>query len=244
MFQLTNIKNAFCSLNIRTVNLSLNLFLNELTLIAEHRNMSDYENKSTRYLIKALRGTIPKLGINKSKLKEIKKDFYNLRHEFSKEEADKYRKMFYDIKNYRYLSELEIEKIRKNVNGLEKSLNLKKPRDDIDSVYYEDLDEDEDLDKYADDDKYKKIGSVRRLFKGFDSDYYEPVVIDRGFDERDHYYIKYRSNGDKHENLSPEQYLNMIRPYLRDLINEHKPIEELNNNNNNNNNNNDTDCGE
>ena len=36
----------------------------------------------------------------------------------------------------------------------------------------------------------------------------------------------------------------MIRPYLRDLINEHKPIEELNNNNNNNNNNNDTDCGE
>ena len=28
----------------------------------------------------------------------------------------------------------------------------------------------------------------------------------------------------------------MIRPYLRDLINEHKPIAELNNNNNNNNN--------
>ena len=27
----------------------------------------------------------------------------------------------------------------------------------------------------------------------------------------------------------------MIRPYLRDLINEHKPIVEFNNNNNNNN---------
>ena len=41
----------------------------------------------------------------------------------------------------------------------------------------------------------------------------------------------------------------MIRPYLRDLINKHKPIGELNdndddNNNNNNNNNNDTDHGE
>ena len=34
----------------------------------------------------------------------------------------------------------------------------------------------------------------------------------------------------------------MIRPYLRDLINKHKPIEELNNNNNNNNN--DIDRGE
>ena len=49
---------------------------------------------------------------------------------------------------------LEIEEIRKNFNELEKSLNLKKPRDDIDSVYYEDLDEDENLDEYADDDKY------------------------------------------------------------------------------------------
>ena len=29
----------------------------------------------------------------------------------------------------------------------------------------------------------------------------------------------------------------MIRPYLRDLINEHRPIMELNNNNNDNNNN-------
>ena len=180
------------------VNLSLNLLLNELKLIAEHRNISDYENKSTKDLIKALRGPKPKLGIIKNKLKEIKKDFYNLRHEFSIEEADNYRKFFYDIKNYRYLSELEIEEIRKNFNELEKSLNLKKPRDDIDSVFYEDLYEDGDLDQYADGDKYKKIGSVGRLFKVFDSDYYEPIVIDRGFDERDNNYIKYRNNGDKH----------------------------------------------
>ena len=80
---------------------------------------------------------------------------------------------FYDIKNYRYLSELEIEEIRKNFNELEKSLNLKKPRDDIDSVYYEDLDkdedphEDEDSHEDADDNKYRKIGSVGRSFKEF-----------------------------------------------------------------------------
>ena len=41
------------------------------------------------------------------------------------------------------------------------------------------------------------------------------------------------SKGDRYENLSPEEYLNMIRPYLRDLINEHIPTMELNNNNNN-----------
>ena len=30
------------------------------------------------------------------------------------------------------------------------------------------------------------------------------------------------SKGDKYENLSPEEYLDMIRPCLRDLINNHK----------------------
>ena len=82
----------FCLLYIRMVNLSLNLSLNELKLIPQHRNISDYENKSTKDLIKTLIGPKPKLGINKNKLKEIKKDFYNLRQEISKEEADKYRK--------------------------------------------------------------------------------------------------------------------------------------------------------
>ena len=50
--------------------------------------------------------------------------------------------------------------------------------------------------------------------------------------------MEYQSKGDRYENLSPKEYLNMIRPYLRDLIHEHKPIAELNNNNNNNNNDN------
>ena len=47
------------------VNSSLNLSLNELKLIAEHRNISHYENKSAKDLIKALRGSKPKLGIKK-----------------------------------------------------------------------------------------------------------------------------------------------------------------------------------
>ena len=139
------------------VNQGLNLSLNELRLIAEHRNISDYENKSAKDLIKVLRGSRPRLGTKKNKLKEIKEDFYNLRHKFSKKDADKYRKLFYDIKNYRHLSEIEIEEIRKNVNELEKSLNFKKPRNNINSIHYEDLDKDEDPDdEDADDDKYRK----------------------------------------------------------------------------------------
>ena len=37
------------------INQGLNLSLNELRLIAEHRNISGYENKSAKDLIKALR---------------------------------------------------------------------------------------------------------------------------------------------------------------------------------------------
>ena len=75
--------------------------------------------KDLKDLIKTLRGSRPRLRIKKIKLKEIK-DFHNLRHEFSKKDADKYRKLFYDIKNYMHLSELEIEEIRKKFNKLDK----------------------------------------------------------------------------------------------------------------------------
>ena len=221
-----------------------NLSLNELKLIAQYRNISDYENKSKKDLIKAISKPKLKLGINKKKLEEIRKDFYNLRHKFSKEEVDKYRKVFCDIKNYRYLSESEIEDVRKNFNELERSLIFKKFHGDIDSVDYADLD---NYDDFADDDEYRKIGSIRKLFKEFDRDYYKPIRTDDGFAGRRNNYIEYKSKGDRYENLSPEEYLNMIRPYLRDLINEHISAIKLNNNNSNNNNsnnNNDTDRAE
>ena len=44
---------------------------------------------------------------------------------FSKKEIDKYRKPFYDIKNYRYLSASEIKKARKNLTELKKVCGLK-----------------------------------------------------------------------------------------------------------------------
>ena len=46
----------------------INLSFNELKLIAQYKNISDYENKS-KDLTKALREQKPKLGINKTKLK-------------------------------------------------------------------------------------------------------------------------------------------------------------------------------
>ena len=76
----------------------INLSLDELKLIAQSRNISDYENKSEKDLVKALSKPKPKpkikIRINKKKLEEIKKDFNELKHKFSKKEIDEYRKTF------------------------------------------------------------------------------------------------------------------------------------------------------
>ena len=98
----------------------INLSLDELKLIAQNRNISNYENKSEKDLIKALSEPKPKIRINKNKLKEIRKDFYELRHKFSKKEIDRYRKAFYDIKNYKHLSISEIKDAEKNLTELKK----------------------------------------------------------------------------------------------------------------------------
>ena len=204
----------------------VNLSLDELRLIAQNRNISEYENKSEEDLIKELSQPKPKIRINRKNLEEIRKDFNELRHKFYKKEVNKYRKVFYDIKNYIHLLTSETEGARKKLIELRKSFRFKKFYGDVDSVDYDDLD-DYDDDDFADDDEYRRIGSIRRLFKNY---YYKPIITDDDFSSRKNNYIEYTSRGDRYKNLSPKTYLDMIRSYLRDLIDGHKPRTELNNN--------------
>ena len=52
-----------------------------------------------------------------------------------------------------------------------------------------------------------------------DEDYYKPIIAKSAFDGS---YIQYESKGDKGKNLLIKKYLNIIKPYLIDIINEHK----------------------
>ena len=70
----------------------INLSLNELKLIAKSRNIKDYKDKSENDLIKILSEPKPKI-------REIKKDFRELRYGFSKSKINKFRKSLYNIKN-------------------------------------------------------------------------------------------------------------------------------------------------
>ena len=175
----------------------------------------------------------PEIIVNKKKLKKIRKDFDELRHKFSTKEIDRYRKAFYLAKNKQYLSKWEIKKTNKSFNKPKKSLKFKKSRGNIDSVDHEELDNYDYNYDFADDDEYRKVGRIRTLFKELDRDYYRPIRTDIGFAGRNDNYIEYTNKADRYENLSPKEYLNVIRLYLKDLINDHKPTAELNSNNSN-----------
>ena len=96
----------------------INLSLDKLKLIVKNRNIQGYKNN----LIKILTELKPKINITKKKLKETEKDFSELRHKFIKEEIDKFRKSFYNIKNHKNLYASEIKKAEKNLVELEESL--------------------------------------------------------------------------------------------------------------------------
>ena len=129
----------------------INLSFDELRLIAQIRNIRDYENKSIEDVIKELSETnpeVPKLEtkpkaetpkpkpqtpkteakieiiVNKRKFKKLRKYFDELRHKFSKKEIDRYRKAFYVAKNKKYLSESEIKKTNKNLTKFKKKSKI------------------------------------------------------------------------------------------------------------------------
>ena len=121
----------------------INLLLDELKLVAKNRNIM------ARNLIKIFSEPKPKISISEKYLKEIKKDFRELRHKFSKKEIDKFRKSFYNKKNHKNLYTSEIREAEKNLAELEESLLFKK--------FY----------GYHYNDENKKLNSIRRLFDVF-----------------------------------------------------------------------------
>ena len=79
--------------------------------------------------------------------------------------------------------------------------------------------------KYYDDDiKYKGIGDEKNLFDlSIDEEYYKPIKSNDSFNNN---YIEYKSKGDKDKTLSIKEYLNMMKPFLSDIINDHKTQSE------------------
>ena len=68
--------------------------------------------------------------------------------------------------------------------------------------------------------KYSITYGLDYLFNELDKGgYYEPREVKSAFDGS---YVFYESNGDKDSKLSIDEYFNIIRPYLRDMIDKAK----------------------
>ena len=188
----------------------LNLSLNKLKQISKMRRIKGHNNMSKESLLSVLReleSAKSKKNFDNAKIKKIREDFNKWRYEFSKSKIKKIRKHFYEIENKKNFSKSKIKEIEENLLELVESLSkLKK--------YYD-----------YDDTKYIGIRDVKNLFnQSTDEDYYKTIKTTNGFDNKNSY-IEYESKGDKNKNLSPKKYLDMIRPYLSDIINDQKTHE-------------------
>ena len=130
---------------------------------------------------------------------KIKKDINKLRDRPSKPKIKEIRKDLYRTENKK------IKEIEKILLKLEKSLSKLK-------IYYG-----------YDDIEYKGIRDIKRLFDLSIEDYYEPIKTNNAFNNN---YIEFESKRNKNKSFSIEEYLNMIRPCLIDIINDHKTLGE------------------
>ena len=140
------------------------------------------------------------------KIRDIRGILSRLENVITKNDQKKIKKELYEIENKKNLSDKEKEKIYDRLVELLRTLDKKEK--------YKHHDRD-DLD-------YHGISDIENLFDNIDDDYYKPILVKSCF-KKDYKY--HESRGDKDKKLSVKQYLDMIIPYLSDLINENKAIE-------------------
>ena len=133
---------------------------------------------------------------NKKRIEIAKEKLKELHHNFSKSDLKTIKRHLYNIENKKRLLELEI---------------TNEYFDELDKKFFE---FDEYYNDNDNDDDFIGIENVQDLFK---ISIYKPTIVKSGYNN---YYIEYRSEGDRL--LTTEEYLNLIEPYLRELINDHK----------------------
>ena len=144
------------------------------------------------------------------KIRDIRMILKRFGNVITKNDWKKIEKEFYEIENKKNLSDKGKEKIYDRLVELLRTLDKKEK--------YKHHDRD-DLD-------YHGISDIENLFDNIDDDYYKPILVKSCF-KKDYKY--HESRGDKDKKLSVKQYLDMIIPYLSDLINENKAIENNSN---------------
>ena len=129
---------------------------------------------------------------NKKRIETTREKLKELPHKLPKSDLKTIKRHLYNIENKKELLESEI---------------TKEYFDELDKKFLE-------FDDNDSDDDFIGIENVQDLFK---ISIYKSTIVTSGYNNN---YIEYRSEGDKL--LTIEEYLNLMEPYLRELINDHK----------------------
>ena len=166
------------------------------------------QTKSQRELIKSQRKLKKKQQQQTSfNTRKIRKSLYNTNADKKINNTNDYF-----IENIRDLFNTNVDKKINNTN-VDKKINNATDEDFIENI--KDLFNNK-LDKKINNNNTNDdfIENIRDLFSILD---YEPVLIKSGFDNN---YLEYMSNGN--DSLSLNEYLQLIKPYLYNLLNVHK----------------------
>ena len=130
-----------------------------------------------------------------------------------KESIDEYLKELEQKDNLTKEKKQEKKRYAKKLQKAEEF--LKKLKEDLSRLEKYQYNDNEDQD-------YNGIREIEKLFnKTNEEDYCKPIKTKSALNDN---YIEYEyeSRGDKDKNLSIDDYFNIIRPYLRDMIDNHK----------------------
>ena len=190
--------------------LMYDLSRDELEQIAKIRRIKNYEDMKKEDLIifflKSKESIAELFNDNRydNEIYDIRRILDRLRDILPKKDRMEIKDKLYKIEHQRNISEEEQEYLRKLVRILnDKEEHSLYDRDDFD---------------------YYGIRDIENLFdEASEEDYYKPIFVKSSHKGN---YKHYESNGDIEKRLSVYQYVNKIRPYLHDLINDHRLLKE------------------
>ena len=187
----------------------------ELERIAKIRRIKNYEETAKEelviYLLKSKQGIAELFNSNlyDNKISDIRRILSRLRDILPKKDRKEIKDKLYEIEHQRNISEAEKGENDEYLRKLVRMLNNKEK----DGPYDRD-----DLD-------YNEVTYIEILLdKISEEDYFKSIFVKSSFNDN---YKHYESRGDKEKILSVKQYLNKIKPYLYDLINDHRIVRRV-----------------
>ena len=198
--------------------------LSTIKLNLKSKNNKDLASKSQQKLIKSIKSQQKLAKAQLELLKSQQKLIKSIKKHKKLTKQTKLKREL--IKSQRKLKKQQTRKIRNSFYNIDKKLDKKINNTNVDNKINNTNDEDfienvkdlfnNKLDKKINDNNTNDyfIENIRDLFSILD---YEPVLIKSGFGNN---YLEYMSNANN--SLSFNEYLELIKPYLYDLINVYK----------------------